>query len=301
MPAASPHPADGRQIAFVGLGTMAGQMAAHPLASGWEVTGYNRTAARAAPLAQQGLRQCDTPRQAAAAAALVVISMFDDNALRSVADGPDGFVAGVRPGTVVVETSTVRAETGAWLKDAVGERGGRYLAAPVSGNATVAAAGELTFLCSGDRVAFDAAQPFFALAGRSAIFLGSEEQARAAKLAINLVLAGTMQLIAEALRIGAGEGLSGEALLRALSASVVGSRFIEYKTGPLLADDYTPTFSVLGMIKDVALARAAAGDADLPIADTVAIQLDRCVSHGWGELDFAALVRLLRPSSLGEG
>jgi 3-hydroxyisobutyrate dehydrogenase len=130
MPTASPHSADGQQIVFVGLGRMAGHMAAHPLASGWEVTGYNRTAARAASLAEQGLRQCDTPRQAAAAAALIVTSMFDDSALRSAADGPDGFVAGLRAGAVVVETSTVRAETGAWLKAAVSKRGGRYLAAP---------------------------------------------------------------------------------------------------------------------------------------------------------------------------
>jgi 3-hydroxyisobutyrate dehydrogenase-like beta-hydroxyacid dehydrogenase len=288
-------------IAFVGLGIMGGEMAAHPLTAGWPVVGYNRTAARAAPLVDRGLRFCETPHAAATEARLIVISVFDDDALRSVASGPNGVLAGLPAGAVVVDTSTVTAEAGAWLHDAVSLCGASYLAAPVSGNATVAAAGELTFLCSGDRVAFDAAQAFFALAGRSAIFLGSGEQARAAKIAINLVLAGTMQLVAEALCIGTGGGLSDEQLLAALSASVVGSRFIEYKTGPLLADDYSPTFSVLGMSKDVGLARAASPDVPLPIAATVADQLDRCVSRGWADLDFAALVRLLRPAGSGEG
>ena len=301
MGAVTGKPAARREIAFVGLGVIAGNMATHPLANGWRVSGYNRTPSRAQRLVEQGLLLCGTPRQAAATAQLIVISMFDDSALRSVAGGTEGFVAGLREGAVVVETSTVRAETGAWLHGEVSRRGGWYLAAPVSGNETVAASGELTFLCSGDRSAFDAAQSFFELAGRSAIFFGPDEQARAAKLAINLVLAGTMQLLGEALCIGAGGGLSDEALLGALSASVIGSRFIDYKTGPLLADDYSPTFSVFGMTKDVRLARAAAAAADLPVADALAEQLARCVSLGWGDLDFAALVRLVRRAPGEEG
>jgi 3-hydroxyisobutyrate dehydrogenase-like beta-hydroxyacid dehydrogenase len=110
-----------------------------------------------------------------------------------------------------------------------------------------------------------------------------------------------MQLVAEALCIGANGGLPDEALLGALSASVIGSRFIEYKTAPLLADDYSATFTVLGMTKDVELARAATDGVGLPIADTVAEQLERCVTRGWGDLDFAALVRLLRRPEAGEG
>ncbi|HJU48388.1 MAG TPA: NAD(P)-dependent oxidoreductase [Gaiellaceae bacterium] len=291
----------GRVAGFVGLGEMGGPMARNLLAAGWEVHGYNRTRERAEWLVEHGLTPVDTPRAAAEASSTILVSVFDDEALETVMLGADGLVAGLREGDVVVEMSTVRAETSERLEPHVAARGASLLRAPVSGNPVVVRAGQLTFLCSGDRRAFDAVQDVFDVLGTATRYLGGGEEARYAKLALNLMIACSMQMIAEALTFAERAGIDRGAMLDLMQSSAVGSPFVRYKAQPLLDDDYDVTFSVRGMRKDLGMLLEASREltVPLPAASLVDQLLAACDGLGWGELDFATLVLLERTQTFG--
>ena len=290
-----------RPVAFVGLGEMGGPMAEHFLRAGRTVTGYNRTPGRADWLVELGLTRASTPRDAAASAEVVFVSVFDDAALESVMTGADGVAAGLAPGAIVVETSTVRPSTSERLADVVAERGATLLRAPVSGNPVVVRAAQLTFLCSGPRAAFDAVADELDVVGKASHYLGPGEEARSAKLALNLMIACSMQMMAEALTFAERSGIDRSAMLELMQASAVGSPFVAYKSQPLIDDDYDPTFTVGGLRKDLALLLEASRSlaVPLPAAALVDQLLAACEGYGWGELDFSALVLLERTMALG--
>ena len=286
-------PAD-RRVGFVGLGTMGAPMAQHPLEAGWAVVGWNRTPERAQAVWDAGAERRPTPRAVAEAVELVVVSQYDDDALLAVVEGPDGVAAGCRPCSVVVETSTVSPAASRSAAAAVAERGGTLLRAPVSGNPVLVRAATVTFMCSGERAAYERCLPLFDLLGKAAFHLGEGEEARYAKLAVNLMVAGTMQLMAETLGLAEAAGLDRRAMLEVLSQSAIGSPFVAYKTDPLVAGDYSPTFSVDGLRKDLRLVIDVAGDARVPLPVTGLVDqlLAACQGAGWGHLDLAALVLL---------
>jgi 3-hydroxyisobutyrate dehydrogenase-like beta-hydroxyacid dehydrogenase len=285
-----------QSAAFVGLGLMGGPMATRLLEAGWELHGYNRTRERAAPLVERGLQQVNTPRDAAAAAATVVVSMYDDDALDAVIGGDDGILAGVRSGATIVDTSTVRPSTSERLAARVAERDASLLHAPVSGNPVAVAAGNLTFLCSGDRADFDAQRGLFEAIGRASHYLGPGEEARYAKLALNLMIANSMQMLAEALVLTQRAGLPPAAMLEMTQQSAVGSPFVAYKAGPLIEEDYSPTFTVEAMRKDMEMLFEVSGELGVPVPASRVVDelLAECEELGWGERDFASLVALER-------
>jgi 3-hydroxyisobutyrate dehydrogenase-like beta-hydroxyacid dehydrogenase len=289
--------ASGRSVGFIGLGGMGGAMAGNLLDAGWTVHGWNRTASRCDPFAERGMVVASTPREAAAAAETVMVSLYDDQALLDTVEGDDGIAAGCGPKTVVVEASTVAARTSSRAASAVEKRGATFLRAPVSGNTVVAAAGNLAFLCSGDRAAFERCSDLFDVLGKSTRWLGEGEEARYAKLALNLVIGGTTQLLAEALGLAEAAGIERRSMLELMQESAVGSPFVAYKTEPLVADDYSPTFTVDGMRKDLRLlfeAADEAGGVPLPAAALTDQLLAACQGLGWGAEDFAVLVRLVQ-------
>jgi 3-hydroxyisobutyrate dehydrogenase-like beta-hydroxyacid dehydrogenase len=278
----------------VGLGGMGGAMAANLLDAGWQVIGYNRTASRAGWLVERGLEAHPTPGEAVAP--VTVVSLYDDEALLAVVEGANGLVAGSGPGTVIVETSTVRPKTSARAAEAIAATGGTLLRAPVSGNTTVAEAANLTFLCSGERSAYERCFDLFGVLGRAHHYLGPGEEARYAKLALNLMIGGSMQLLAEALSVAEAAGIERRPMLELIGESAVGSPLVGYKTDPLVAEDYSPTFSVNAMRKDLGMLFevAAAIEVGLPATGVVDELLAACQGEGWAEADFAVLDRLQR-------
>jgi 3-hydroxyisobutyrate dehydrogenase-like beta-hydroxyacid dehydrogenase len=202
--------------------------------------------------------------------------------------------AGCRHGSVVVETSTVSPAASRRAADAVAEAGGTLLRAAVSGNPVLVRAATITFLCSGERAAYERCGPLFELLGKAAFHLGEGEEARYAKLAVNLMVAGSMQLMAETLGLAEAAGLDRRTMLEVLGSSAIGSPFVAYKTDPLVEGDYSPTFSVDGLRKDLRLVLDAAGDLRVPLALTGVVDqlLAACQGMGWGDLDLAALVLL---------
>jgi 3-hydroxyisobutyrate dehydrogenase-like beta-hydroxyacid dehydrogenase len=227
---------------------------------------------------------------------VVVTSLPDDSALESVAAV---VVAAARPGTVLVDTSTVPPGCSARVAALADEASVDYLRAPVSGNPAVVRAGTLTFIVSGSPEALERADPVLRAIGSAVHVVGDAEQARIVKLAINLVIAGLAELMAEALVLGEAAGVSRSSLLETMGGSAAGAPFVKYKTEPLLRDDYSATFTTALMEKDLDLVLAAAADAGvgLPLAGELKALVRATIEAGYGDHDFMALFLRLRSAS----
>ncbi len=201
------------------------------LDAGCDLVVFNRSREKAEPLAARGAAVAETAEALAAAVDVVLTSVSDDDALEAVATS---VVAGARPGTVLADLSTVSPDASARVA-ALAERASLlYLRAPVSGNPSVVRAGNLSFIVSGPAAALERAEPVLLAIGPTIHEVGDGEQARIVKLAINLVIAGLAELMAEALVLGEASGVSRAALLETMGSSAAGAPFVRYKTGPLL-------------------------------------------------------------------
>jgi 3-hydroxyisobutyrate dehydrogenase-like beta-hydroxyacid dehydrogenase len=277
----------------IGLGNMGTAIAERLLDAGYELRVFNRTPARAEPLAARGAVVAESAGELAADVDLVLTSLPDDAAFEAVAGE---VIAQARPGTVLVDVSTVSPAASAQVAAAAEEASVAYVRAPVSGNPTVVRAGNLTFIVSGAREALERVEPVLLAIGPTIHHVGDGEQARVVKLAINLMIAGLAQLMSEALVLGEASGVSRDALLRVMGSSAVGAPFVEYKTEPLLRDDYSATFTTLLMEKDIDLVLDAADRAgvDLPLAHDLKELLHAAIGAGHGDDDFMALFLHLR-------
>jgi 3-hydroxyisobutyrate dehydrogenase-like beta-hydroxyacid dehydrogenase len=277
-------------LLFIGVGKMGLPMARHLNAAGHAVTAFDPSPERRAMAAALGITVVDGLAGALPAASRVFSSLPDDAALRAVAES----VATLAPtGAVWVDTSTVSPEASADAAARCAARGIGCLRAPVSGNNVMAERAALTVFASGDRAAYEAVEPLLACWGPQRFYLGTGEQARIAKLAVNLLIVGTSTMLAEALALGEQGGLARDALWQVIEASAVASPIIKAKAPALRADDYTPTFTVEQMRKDVALIRAAALQLGVatPVADVASTSLDRASAAGEGGEDYAVVIR----------
>ncbi len=281
---------------MIGLGNMGSAFAERLLDAGYALAVYNRTPAKARPLAERGATVAGSAGELAAEADVVVTSLPDDSELESVA----GEVTGAaKPGTVFVDTSTVSAEASARVAALAEDASLHYLRAPVSGNPVVVRAGNLAFIVSGSSVALERAEPVLRAIGRSVHVVGDAEQARVVKLATNLMIAGLAQLLAEALVLGEASGVSRASLLETIGDSAAGAPFVAYKTEPLLRDDYSATFTTALMEKDLDLVLDAADTAgvSLPLAAELKALVRATIEAGYGDDDLMALFPRLRRAS----
>ncbi len=193
-------------IGFVGLGAM-GSRFARRLLDGNTVCGTNRTPAKAADLVARGMIWRDTPRQVTGMVDVVSTMVSDDAALRAVHEGPDGIAAGLRPGQIVVDMSTVGPETVAELADQVEARGAQMVSAPVSGSVPAAAEGSLVIMAGGPFDAVTAIEPLLYRLGRRVAYVGTRTQALTLKLAINVSLASQVLAFSEALMLAEKAGI----------------------------------------------------------------------------------------------
>lgn len=286
--------ADVRSLLFIGVGKMGLPMARHLHAAGHRVTAFDPSAERRTLAASQGLTVVDTLADALPVASLIFSSLPDDAALLAVAES---IAAQAPAGAGWVDTSTVSTEASHEAAARCAVRGIACLRAPVSGNAPMAERAALTVFASGDRATYDALTPLFACWGPQVFYLGADEQARVTKLAINLMIVGTSTMLAEALALGERGGVPREALWQVIEASAVASPIVRAKAPALRADDYTPTFTVEQMRKDVALIRGAARALGVatPVADVASAALDHAAAGGAASEDYAVVIRTARP------
>ncbi len=285
---------DIRKIGFVGMGKMGTPMSKNLLQAGFQVTVYNRTAAKTEELRKAGAGVA-TSMSALAADSEVVISMvYDDTSLHDVALGPEGILEGARPGLIYIDMSTVSPSASSRVADAAGKKGVKFLRAPVVGSTPHAVKGQLMILVSGPKDAYDGCGSVFGAMGAKHFHLGEEEQSRYMKLTINLLVGITSAMTAEALAFGERGGLDRNALLDIINAATVCSPLIAHKTPMLREDNFPPQFTVSQIAKDFDIAMNVGRDLNMPMPVTALVRqyLGAMKAAGKGDWDFFSLVTL---------
>ncbi len=280
-------------VAVAGLGRMGTPISRRLLEAGHAVTVWNRTPEKADALLAEGAGAAGSPAELWEHADVCVTMLADDQALREIVLGEAGLLsASGGEGRVLVEMSTVSAGISAQVAAAAEEVGVAYLRAPVSGNPTVVEAGSLSIVVSGPREASERLEGLLHDIGPNVFHVGPGDEARIVKLALNLMIAGTAELMAEALNLGEQHGVERATMLEVIGGSAVGSPFVKYKTAALVAEDYSTTFSTSQMYKDLILALAAGQSVQitLPVTGLVLQLLLEAVKDGHGDDDFIALV-----------
>jgi 3-hydroxyisobutyrate dehydrogenase-like beta-hydroxyacid dehydrogenase len=263
------------------------------LEAGYPLMVHNRTPAKAESLAAAGATVANSAAELAVDVDVVITSLADDQALESVAAE---VLAAARPGTVLIDISTVSPAASARVASLADAASVDYLRAPVSGNPGVVRAGTLTFIVSGPRETLERVDPVLRAIGPTIHHVGDAEQARIVKLAVNLMIGGLAELMSEALVLGEAAGVPRAALLEVMGSSSAGAPFVKYKTEPLLRDDFSATFTTALMEKDVDLVLDAADDngVELPIARELKDILRGAIDAGYGDDDFISLFLYLR-------
>lgn len=282
-------------VGVVGLGTMGSRIAGRLLDTGYRVIATNRTRSRAEPLVARGMRWADTPREVAAAADVVLSMVRDDAALEAVADGPDGILAGLAPGRLYVDMSSVSPRTSAGLADRVRALGARMLDAPVSGSVPQAEQGSLAIMVGGDEDAFRRVEPLLAHLGHPVTLVGGNGHGVLLKLAINISLAVQTQAFSEGLLLAERGGIDPELAAHVMSTSSIGSPMLAARVPLLLDLPPDAWFDVELMHKDIRLAREEAQELhlDLPTTATADRMLASATDLGYGHRDLAALHEVL--------
>lgn len=283
---------DSAGIGWIGTGRMGFQLAKRLAVAGHDLTVCNRTRAKAEPLTEFGAKIVDEPQRLARLDAVFTsVSASDD--LLAVTVGEHGVLTDPDAAPeVLIDCSTVSSEASAEVRAAAALRGCAFLAAPVSGNPKVAAAGELTLAVSGTRDAFDKAESLLHVLGRGVTYVGEDEIARLVKICHNVFLGVITQSLAEVTLLAQKGGTTRAAFLEFLNNSVVGSQFTRYKSPALVSLDFTPTFTMSLLRKDFDIALDAARELEVPmqVATQVAQLVAAAIGAGHREEDFAALI-----------
>ena len=281
-------------IHFIGVGKMGLPMAAHLKAAGHHVTVSDPDPARLALAAGRCLPSAGS--EALAQAGVVISSLPHDDALRTVGLAVAG---ALRPGAVYVDTSTVSQRVSAEVAQACAAAGVEYLRTTVSGNNHMAEAAQLTVMASGPQALHGQLLPLLRCWGPNHFWLGEAEQARLMKLVVNLMIAQTSAMLAEALSLGRKGGLDWQDMWRVIGASAVASPIVKAKSVQLSQHDYTPTFTVGQMNKDIDLILAEGARLQVPLTQTAATRqlMAAAQAQGDGGLDYAAIIRVLQRAS----
>ncbi|MPZ26570.1 MAG: NAD-binding protein [Micromonosporaceae bacterium] len=285
-------------VAVVGTGRMGAAMAVRLAGAGHELVLFNRTRSRADELAgQTGARVAGTAAEAAGGAELVLVSLADDAAVSETYHGPDGLAAGLGPGVVVLESSTIAPATVRALAPLVGERGAALLDTPVSGSVPVVQRGELTVLAGGDAAALARARPALDSFARHVFHLGPLGAGATMKLAVNSVVYAINQAVSEALVLAEKAGVDRAAAYQVFAGSVAGAPFLDYKRDAFLEPATTPVAFTLALVaKDLELIGELASQvgARMDLAGAGRALVAEAVAAGYGDRDLSALAVLLR-------
>lgn len=281
------------RIGVLGLGAMGSAMAIRLAEAGFELTGFNRTANRAAPLAARGIREARTPAEAAAEADVLLLSLACDDAVREVLAGPSGALAAARPGTLVADTSTISPEAARLIAASVTAAGHRPLDACVVGNARHARDGELRFMIGGAEEDVAAIRPVLDALGKEVVHVGGHGLGATAKVTMNLLMGVQLQALAEAVVFGERAGLPRQQLIDMIIASGFSSPVMRFKAGKMSRRAFGQAdFRLRLMRKDLLLALTAGQRMGVPLPATTASYevLTMAVNSGLGEQDCAAVL-----------
>jgi 3-hydroxyisobutyrate dehydrogenase-like beta-hydroxyacid dehydrogenase len=292
---------------FVGLGVMGSRMAELLLAKGHKVTVYNRTKDKAEPLLKKGMHWADSPKAVAEAADVIFTSVTDATALAAITDGPDGLLAGLKAGKVLVDMSTVSPETSRAVAAKVRERGADMIDAPVSGTVATLREGKLLIMVGGRKETFEKVKPLLedipsapvSGTGPTVVYMGDNGTALIMKIAMNLSLAVQMLAFAEGIVLAEKSGIPRDAAVEAFTHSVLASPMVQYRA-PFLTHLPKPAWHTVNMMqKDMLLALELGRRTDVPLPTTAVTNEFLTAARGMGRMqeDFAVLFQVLAEMS----
>lgn len=281
-----------KKIGWIGVGTMGKPMSMRLVDAGYEVTVYNRTPEKTKEVAAKGAKVAQSIPELAAANEVVFSMIADSPALEEVGAL---VTQSAKPGTVFIDMSTVSPEASARVGQACAEKGIKFLRAPVSGSVPLAASGTLGIMVSGDEATYKECYDILRVLGDKIFYLGPGEEARYMKLALNIMVAVTCEMLAEAVAWGEKAGLSAAKMMEVMTNSAVASPLVGYKVKPITERNFTALFTSKMMEKDLDMALEIAQGMGVPLPVTALTRqmLAALRATGRGDLDFSALLLLI--------
>jgi 3-hydroxyisobutyrate dehydrogenase-like beta-hydroxyacid dehydrogenase len=282
-------------LGYIGLGAMGGRMANRLLDKGHTVTGYNRTRSKAQWLVDRGMTWGESPRAVAEAADVIFVMVTDSRSLESVSGGADGFLAGLRDGKVVVDSSTVSPAVSRDVAEKVRAKGADMVDAPVSGSVSTLEAGKLSVMVGGRRATFDRIKPILDDIGPKVTHVGDNGLALSMKIAHNLSLAVQMLAFSEGVLLAEKSGIPRAVAVDVLTHSVMASPMVQYRGPFVLEMPAESWFDVNMMQKDLLLALEMGRKLDVPLPTTAVTNEFLTAARGMGlaSYDFAVVFRVL--------
>ncbi len=286
-------------VAFIGLGIMGGPMAANLVTAGFDVIGHNRSPEPVQRLVEHGGRGAGSLAEAVRDADVVVTMVPDSPDVEAVTTGEDGFYGLVKPGTLHVDMSSIRPDVAKRVADAGRERGVRVLDAPVSGGEQGAIDGTLSIMVGGSPEDFADSRPVLEAVGRTIVHVGPAGSGQTVKAANQLIVAGTIELVAEAIVFLEAYGVDTEAAVTVLAGGLAGNAILDRKAAAMLRRDFTPGFRIELHHKDLGIVTSAAREAGvvIPLGAVVAQLVASLEAQGDGALDHSALLKLVEQLS----
>lgn len=283
------------KLGYIGLGVMGGRMAKRLLNAGHTVTGYNRTKSKAQWLLDAGMQWGETPRAVMEASEVTFSMVTNTKAVLAVTGGPEGVIAGLGPGKVYVDMSTVSPATSKELAAQVAAKGAHMLDAPVSGSVETLESGKLSIMVGGDQAVFEEIKPILLDIGPKANYVGGNGLAVAMKIATNLSLAVQMLAFSEGVLLAEKSGIKRETAVEVLLNSVIASPMVKYRGPFVLGMPDEAWFNVNMMQKDMNLAQELGQQLDVPLPTTAATNEILTAARGMGmaEEDFAIIFEVL--------
>jgi 2-hydroxy-3-oxopropionate reductase len=286
-------------IGFVGLGVMGQPMAEHLVRAGHQVTVHNRSEAPVRALQEAGAKAGASAAEVAAGADMVITMVPDSPDVEAVVLGPGGVLETARQGMLLIDMSTIRPDTARRVGEQAQARGVRFLDAPVSGGQVGAVEATLSIMVGGAAEDFQAALPVLESLGRTVVHVGPVGSGQTVKAANQLIVAGVIELVSEAIVLLEAHDVDMEPAIKVLAGGLAGNQVLERKAAGMLARKFDPGFRIDLHHKDMQIIQAAARDAGvaIPVTALVAQMLVSLRSLGRGSLDHSAILTLIEDLS----
>ncbi|HEY6849579.1 MAG TPA: NAD(P)-dependent oxidoreductase [Terracidiphilus sp.] len=282
-------------LGFIGLGVMGGQMVDRLLSKGHSVTGYNRTASKAEWLVNKGMKLAATPRQVAETVDVVFAMVTNGAALKGIAEGPDGLIAGLSASKIFADISTVYPDLSREIAEKVRATGADMLDTPVSGSVITLQQGQLSVIVGGRKETFERLKPLLEDIGPKVTHVGGNGVALSMKIAVNLSLAVQLLAFSEGVLLAEKSGIPRQLAVDVLTNSAIASPVLKYRGPFVLQQPEEAWFDVNMMQKDMLLAMELGRKLDVPVPTTAATNefLTAARAMGWAKLDYAVIFDVL--------
>lgn len=282
-------------LGFLGLGIMGGPMAKHLIKAGHTVALWSHNASKATQLATQGGRACATPAHVASVSDCIFLCVGDTAMSREVILGKDGLIEKAKPGTIIVDCSTVSPSESRRIGEELAKKGLEFLDAPCTGSKAGAENGQLTFMVGGKKEIFEKVTPYLESMGKLLYYCGSSGMGLHAKLSQNMILGNLLQAFNESMVLSTKAGVDPEIMLDILNNSAARSTFISVKAPMVFKRDFTTNFSVKWLEKDMQLMLDSAAELNIPAPLTSLSRqmLRAAIAKGYGEDDICGSIRFL--------